>query len=1395
MRTQRHLIAPFICNFPPGSENNAQNKPRTMKHIPLVFLALLLSLGCLAQEKSAYLQKLNIEGIPFNKKTNVIFEDHLGFLWLGTDSGLYRYDGHSLIENQYDVFDEHSIPNNSINSLVEDNFGNLWLGSESYLIWYNRKTNQFKGFYKNNTSKILGKSSDGIIWANLRNTGIVKIIPDQKAKNLRFITEFNYKQENRIWTNDKQINHFTEDLFGRLWFATPNGILVLGPDNKLIESGFPKNTEALIHSTNNSFIASTNEGIFVLGYGQDNYQLEILETYTSFPRNTTKNTVLTTVVKEKETPILWIGTQYGVIKGSRKNNKYSFQHINNSNNLHTSLGVRINSLAIDKFNNLWMATNKGVKKYTGRTSIFQYTSLDKEFTNFFPQSLQKENNQKFLLTIKGKGLYRFNKSLNVNKLLLPTQELSTVVKKDYEKKELLVGFGPYLLKTTDYLPNRGSIKTDTLEQYSKDITDIIPINKNETWIGLWGGGINILNTEVGLSNFKQKTISLLLGKHVSVMLLDSMQNIWVGTRGDGLYKIDLINEEIKTFIPSIDYGLSSNAILSLLETEQGNIWIGTRGGGLNYYNAQNRSITSFGKNEGLLSTTIAGIEQDKDGYLWLSTRGGISRFNIAEKKFVNFGMEDGLAESHFIFNSHTSDNKGILYFGCPGGFYSVHTNNYKKSKLLPNTIITKVTVLNNRSKHSNLQDLSTSPALQKDTAELILPYNSNNIAIEFSSLDFTAPNKNKYAYKLEGINDFWNRTTSSNRNANYNDLPPGKYTFKVRSSNSDGVWNTTPTSFRFIITPPYWRSNLAYFIYLMLLTVCIYITYLLVQRWYKLKKNLVTETISREKDNEINRMKMVFFTDISHELRTPLALILGTIEKVVKEKKFTLSPLTSQRIYNNTLRMHRLINQIMDIRKFDEGKLKLKISKNDIVKDINTIKNAFNDFARIYEIKYDFNCEKQEIKAWYDVDILEKILFNLLSNAFKYTPKKGEINVALQLANTHDPYSIVKLRGKGKYIKCSVRDNGIGIPKSDLPNIFDRYYQATKAYSNQIPGTGIGMELVQKLVERHHGAIRVESEEGVFTEFTFFLPINKNAFDKSERIDTGKPLTRNFIHNSEYQVIEEVSSEFEAKTNLNNEGKPKVLLVEDNNDLRFMLKQELINDFYVIEASNGQEGYNSILEEKPQLVICDILMPVEDGISMLKRVKENKDINTIPIFMLTAKNSEETKIECLSLGAADYIEKPFSIEFVKWKVKNTLLTRKELKAKYSKLITSAPSNIEVESNDEKFIKKLIQIIEDSMDDNLLSVEYLASEVGMSRANLYRKVQAIASDTPVNFIKQIRLKRAAQLLQKNNMYISEVAYMCGFNNQKYFSKCFSKEYGKSPTEYAKQFSSEQVGHPT
>ncbi|WP_209404369.1 ATP-binding protein [Pseudozobellia sp. WGM2] len=1353
--------------------------------ITFFFFSLWLSIGN-SQKIDVHLNELRVDGGRFNKKTNTVFADHLGFLWLGTDSGLYRYDGHTLLENQYDVFDQNSIPNNSINSIIEDDLGNLWIGSESYLIRYHRATHSFKGFYKNNTTTILGKSKDGTIWANLRNTGIIKITPHNEISKIEFQTQLNYLQKNFQWTYDREIDDYCEDLFGRHWFATPQGIWAIGSGNKIIKTSFDIPTRFLSPLDNNHFLAVTDKGIFLLAYYKNNFKLAVQQKINDVEVDVNFSD-LRAISNDLKSNSTWLATPSKIYTLNKKDNQYLFSCINEKieNDVSRVNDNHINDLVMDSYNNLWIATDQGVKMYNNRNSIFDYINLGVGSSNGLVRSMVLDDDQRHIfLYLEDIGFYSYNISTKNLQLLVESKQNFGMVKHSYQRNQYLMGTGPYLLKSEKTQSGENiKIQFDTLKKYNKTVRDIISLNSNEIWVGLWGGGVDIISSEKKLAEFKEKVIASFRDKNVSAMHLDKKQNIWIGTRGDGLFKIDLINEQILAYAPK-ENGLNSNAILCFLE-ENARLWIGTRGGGLNLYDYDSNVFKNYGKKEGLASTTVAGITKNASGNIWLSTRAGISQFNVKEEQFVNFSVEDGVDESHFVFNSFTADQLGNAVFGCPGGFYTVSTSSFEKIALKPNTVITNYTIFNGFDKSDSFEENNRVKIHSGRDTTLTLEYDQNNIAFEFSSLDLTAPNKNHFAYKLDGVNDFWHYTKASNRNANYNDLPPGEYTFNVKSTNNDGIWNNQPTTINFKINPPFWKSKLAYTFYLILFALLSFIAYTLIKRWYRLKKKLVAETVSREKDNEINRMKMVFFTDISHELRTPLSLILGTIEKVVKERKFTLGPVTSQRIYNNTLRMHRLINQLMDIRKFDEGKIKLNISRNNLLKDVEIIKSAFNDFARIYEIDYLFLTEEKEIIAWYDVDILEKILFNLLSNAFKYTQKNGEIVVTLERTKESKvPSYPFKKLSSNLFIECTVKDNGIGIPEADLPHIFDRYYQSTKQYSNQIPGTGIGMELVQKLVEKHHGHIEVRSTENVFTEFTFYLPINKKTYHKKERVDTRIPLTKNFIKNSEYQVIEEISQEFDQRSKNNQSAKSKILLVEDNDELRQMVKDDLSNDYVIIEAINGTEGFEACISQKPDLIICDILMPVTDGISMLKMVKSNDATKSIPVFMLTAKNSAETKIECLSLGAEDYIEKPFSLEFVKWKVKNCFETRLMLKDRYSKVVTGAPSEVQYETNDEKFIANLVNIIENYMDDNSLNVEFLASEIGMSRANLYRKLQAINNETPVNFIKKIRLERAAQLLRDKNIYISEVAYMTGFSNQKYFSKCFQKEYGMSPRNYAK-----------
>jgi len=1372
------------------------NKLARLLKYKIIFLHFLNTLLCFSQQEKSSFNDLTIQGIPFNKKVNTLFLDSIGFLWIGTNTGLYRYDGYNLTEYQNNVFDPSSLTNNSINSIIEDNNKNLWIGSESFLIYFDRNQDKFKGYYRNNTSVVLRKTSEGKILANVRNTGLIFIEPDKLIENIKFDSQINYENIKSLLKFDKKINTIVEDSFKRYWAGTSKGIFFITKKDKFIQTNFKEEVMAMNTLSNNQIAVATNNGFYILQYNKTDTNLEILETYPNFMSSLDTQGNVSSMILGANKHELWIGTTDGLIKAVRNNNKYHFYLFSNDSSNKNILSNQISSTVIDKYGNFWVGSSKGVTKQIARTALFDFNNLG-SFLNFKNATINSllylSGNDNFIGT--SQGLFKYNSKTNTfKKIEIVSDSKIDIINKlyyNYTKTELLICTNTSIYQSIDFKNNSNKLTLKKIKAYNKQITDVAIINNKEIWVGLWDGGIDIINIENPLSKFKKNIVSRLANSHISVLLFTKDFNLWIGTRGESIFKVDLNNESFEQYIPNKE-GLTSKAILSIYEDRKNNIWLGTRGGGLNLYHKKANTFTNFNSVKGLIPKTIASIKEDQNGTIWMSTQDGLARLDVLKKKFTPFGIEDGILDVEFVFNT-SSSNRGnnILYFATTNGFYTVHPNLFKQKLKVPSTVITSFSTLSAENKNQPNAELNNFNKTNYNSNEpIVLPYNKNNIAINFSSLDLTSPRKNEYSYILEGLNSYWVYTNASNRNANYNNLPPGSYTFKVKSSNSDGIWNETPTTLKFTITPPFWKSTFAYFVYWIIILALIYFGYILIKRWYNLKNNLVKETISREKDNEFNNMKMVFFTDISHELRTPLSLILGTIEKVINDKKFTLSPLTSQRIYNNTLRMLRLINQIMDIRKFDEGKLKLTISKNNIVKDISIIKNSFNDFAKIYEIKYEFISSESEIKGWYDVDILEKILFNILSNAFKFTQKNGIITVHLALAIPEDLDPLILDIRENKFIKCSVRDNGNGIPEKDLEHIFDRYYQSTKNHSNHIPGTGIGMELVHKLIERHHGYIMVESKENVYTEFTFYLPINKNRFLKSERINSSMPLNKSFIQNSEFQVIEEVSSEFDTKIYSKNNSNPKILLVEDNIEVRTMLKEELIDDYNIIEASNGHEGYEMIVKEKPFLIISDILMPVEDGISMLKRVKENKEINTIPIFMLTAKTSAESKIDCLSLGADDYIEKPFSLEFVKWKIKNIILSRKELKERYSKVITSEPSEIEIDSNDEKFIKKLIKIIENSMDDNLLSVEYLASEIGMSRANLYRKVQAIINDTPVNFIKTIRLKRAAQLLKKNELYLSEIAYMTGFNNQKYFGKCFQKEFKMSPTEYIKKFADEK-----
>ncbi len=1352
-----------------------------------ILSVLLQYTTALGQHGNAFFHELDVKGVPFNQRVNTLYEDSFGFLWIGTNTGLYCYDGHSLKPFEFNVFDENSIPNNTINSIVEDDDKNLWIGTESFLVLFDRKQEKFRSYHRDSFIECLAKGRDGSTWGTKSRTGVFKIHPPDDQEKTTFEARFEHIIPPP--SNHREVNSLYEDDFGRQWVATSQGIFLLAPGFRLKPTRFQKDTRLIISGSNNTLLVASADGIYRLGYTKSSDHLEILESYESFLSAHERRVDITTMVTDSN-HTLWVGTNHGLYRGKRIDNHYEwdsfFKHERADGSL---LSNRISSLVVDRSGNLWIGSQRGVNKLAERNSFHQFLPIDNNGYNPL-------NHRIHSIVMEGgivwagtnDGLYRYDIKHNTYLAMNLFDHRIACARHNYERDGLLVaGYGNlYEMKN----PGSAMPQIKLLKDKSPGIMDIVQINNNEIWLGLWVGGIDIINSKNELSPFKRQLIERLKGGHVSTLLYDSHSTMWVGTRGNGLFRIDLVNEVFHEIKPSKESGLYSNAILCLREDKNGNVWIGTRGGGLSFFNYPDQKLTTFTKEDGLPSNTVSAIEVASNGNIWTSTGNGLAVYNPGTRAFTVFGVSDGVIESDFKYNSSTSDVNGdYLFFGGTNGLHKVKSAAYTRKKRLPQTIISGFKLLaQTPPKESDKpsikeKDIYISP-LGSDL--IVIPFSQNNISISFSSLDLTSPAKNEYAYRLKEVNDYWTYTTAENRYANYNDLAPGRYTFEVKSSNSDGVWNHDPAVVVFTVEPPFWRTGWAYLVYTLIVLALFAVAIVLYRRWYQLKQNLLKETISHEKDKQHHQMKMVYFTDISHELRTPLTLVQGTIEKVIREKNYKLSPLGAQRIFNNSQRMNRLINQIMDIRKHDVGEFKLAVKKQDIIGGIHKIKSAFNDLARIHNIDYHLGSHHPSIMAWFDFEILEKILFNLLSNAFKYTPERGKIEIRVEEVLDHEISITTKSFKKGRYIKCTVRDNGIGIPAADLPHIFDRYYQSTKLPTNQVPGTGIGMELVHKLVELHYGSISVTSVENKFAEFIFYLPIEKEHYKKKER----KANQRMHKNDRVMYPADGSPGSLTAPSYNGKENATKILVVEDNAEVRQMISEELSADYHIITAANGAEGFEMACAEKPDLVISDILMPVEDGVTLLKKLKQQPDLKHTPVFMLTARGSEEARMQCTGLGADDFIEKPFSLEFLKWKARNTLVTRRELKEKYSRVITAEPSAVNEESHDEKFIRKLVRIIESSIDDHLLSVEYLASEAGMSRANLYRKVQQILKETPVNLIKQIRLKRAAQLMQDSSLYISEIAHMTGFKNQKYFSQCFQKHYGMSPTEFMKEAKEKQ-----
>ena len=911
--------------------------------------------------------------------------------------------------------------------------------------------------------------------------------------------------------------------------------------------------------------------------------------------------------------------------------------------------------------------------------------------------------------------------------------------------------------------------------------------------------------------------------HFPTIIRSQDGGIWAINKSMGLCKISFNSEEgvihVNPFSSSESGGrniISWGKDNLLFEDPDGFIWTSDSTGfhritllsGL----VESYPLPAHLKNE--LQLSPLSILADDHSNLWVGTQFGLYRLNTKTGEQRIFDRDDGLP---ILIHGHSSAFKrddGTMLFGGIGGFYSFHPDSIKINEVIPEVVITEFRLFN-KPVHPDTRDEAILTKNVSYTSSIELSHKQRDISIEFAALDYTDPVKNRYAYLLEKYDDEWIETDAGNRIATYTNLDPGTYVFRVKGSNNNGIWNEQGTSLTIVIHSPWWRTMLAYFIYgIAGVLIFFVVVYWRTRRLQKDKKILEKEVKSRtvelqevnrllvvqkeeiqsqkdalEKSNqtifELDQVKTRFFNNISHEFRTLITLIKGPVEEVLEDN------LTSRRsrrsldiVRRNVHRLMKLVNQLLDISKLDKGNMSLILNEANVFDFAHAIAVSFSSLAESKGIQYRFHLPTTRSLVWFDADKLEKIISNLLSNALKFTEEGGQVVMKMNQK--------VKPDGKENILEISVSDTGYGIPIEDQQKIFDRFYQAEAHLKKEGGGTGIGLALTHDLVKLMHGTISVQSESGKGTTFTLHIPLGKDHLKEGEySISVIRKVAGTKTPGStELPEIKSDDLPEDDRQEVEDVDIPMILVVEDNAEIRMMIAENLEREFIVMEASDGSAGLKLAIDHMPELVITDLMMPRMDGIEMCTQLKSDLRTSHIPVIMLTAKAALEDKLEGLETGADDYIPKPFEIKEVIARTKNLIEQRKKLREKFSKTITIDPSDIVITPVDEKFLQKAIDVVEAHMSDDQFNLSGLCNEMNMSQSTIFRKLEALTNLSPIGFIRSIRLKRAASLLQQQFGNVSEIALEVGFNNPSYFSRMFSKYYEVSPSAYAKSYLSKE-----
>ncbi len=1052
----------------------------------------------------------------------------------------------------------------------------------------------------------------------------------------------------------------------------------------------------------------------------------------------------------------------------------------------------ISVMFIDKHENLWLGTeNQGLYKVSTESkpffSYYHYQSKNREIIKDIIRAIYEDDMGNIWIGSFYNGLYVYNRKSNTMSVIQHEPERADNSLISNEIRSILCDSKGLVWIGTKQGLSKYNVKTKRFSNFNiyseKSIPNnwvhsIIEDSQGDIWIATFFG---IARYDAIADRFiSYDPTTSLMHHNVDAIIEDSHNNLWIGTQGGGV--TCLIRKNNSTQFTPVHYlnnpedanTLSNNRVFSLIEDPDGYIWIATEYG-LNRLNPKNGDFLRFNQKNGLPDDMIMGLLFDNEHNLWISHKKGLSRLNTQDFDIRNYSEQDGLQSNEFSENTCFKNEKsGELFFGGTNGLNSFFPEKIEENYILPEVIFTGLEVLNQEvkpNKKINERVILSKPIFF--TKKLSLKYSDKSFSIKFAALHYANPKSNQYKYKLEGYDKNWINADPLIRIASYSNLPAGKYIFKVKASNNDGIWNNQPTTLKITIIPPWWNNWIAYIAYLIIASIIFYLIYDYIISSEKFKNEMRYERMKTKKIVELDEMKMQFFTNVSHEFRTPLSLIIDPLRKL---NQSDINPSQTKYyhsvMYQNAQVLLRLVNQLLDFRQLETGHLKLDIKQADIVAYTKAVFDTFSIRAKQRKIKYKFYSASSGIIARFDPDKLEKILINLLANAFKYTSDNGEISLKIyQKKETSDNSENKDL------VVISIHDNGVGISTKNQKKIFDRFYQAKTSKFLPTHGTGIGLAYTKQLVKILNGTITVKSSPDNGSIFTIVLPtgnINKKQFVND---DIQPKTTFEFPEMDEMLIEERATNNKKLNTDL-----MQLLIVEDNVDVREYIKNELSGKYNIIEASDGKEGFEAALSSSPDIILSDIMMPIMNGLELCKLIKSDERTSHIPFIMLTARQSEEYKKEGYEFGADAYITKPFNTSIMLAIIRNLIDSRLKLKEIFAKSPFIDIKRIAGNSADEGFLNSVIETVEEEISNPDFNIDGLSDLLKISRRLLTHKIKTLTGQTVLEFIKTVRLNKGAKLLLSTDYSISEVSYMLGYNAPANFSRSFSNQFGKSPTEY-------------